>query len=86
MREQLHPLSDLNGKPPGTTSWDGSITEAGTEMRSYYGRPVIKEPVWTWEIPTYFFTGGLAGASAVLSTAAKLSGNEQLSKRALYIC
>ena len=85
MREQLHPLSDLNGKPPGTTSWDGSITEAGTEMRSYYGRPVIKEPVWTWEIPTYFFTGGLAGASAVLSTAAKLSGNEQLSKRALYI-
>ena len=85
MREQLHPLSDLNGKPPGTTSWDGSITEAGTEMRSYYGRPVIKEPVWTWEIPTYFFTGGLAGASAVLSTAAKLSGNEQLSTRALYI-
>jgi len=85
MKEQLHPLSGLNGKPPGTTSWDGSITEAGTEMRSYYGRPVIKEPTWTWEIPTYFFTGGLAGASAVLSTAAKLTGNEQLSKRALYI-
>lgn len=85
MRERLHPDSDLNGKPPGTTSWSGSITEAGTEMRSYYGRPVIKEPTWTWEIPTYFFTGGLAGASAVLSTAAKLTGNEQLSKRALYI-
>ncbi len=32
------------------------------EFRSYYGRPVIKEPVWTWEIQTYFFTGGLAGA------------------------
>jgi formate-dependent nitrite reductase membrane component NrfD len=85
MREQLHPLSDLNGKPPGTTSWNGSITEAGTDMRSYYGRPVIKEPTWTWEIPTYFFTGGLAGASAVLSASAKLSGNEKLSKRALYI-
>jgi formate-dependent nitrite reductase membrane component NrfD len=85
MRERLHPLSDLNGKPPGTTSWSGSITEAGTEMRSYYGRPIIKEPVWTWEIPTYFFTGGLAGASAVLATTAKLSGNEELSKKALYI-
>jgi len=85
MSKRLHPLSGLNGKPPGTTSWNGSITEAGTEMRSYYGRPVIKEPTWTWEIPTYFFSGGLAGASAVLSSAAKLTGNEKLSRRALYI-
>jgi formate-dependent nitrite reductase membrane component NrfD len=85
MTEQLHPVSDLNGKPPGTTSWNGSITEAGTDMRSYYGRPVLKEPTWTWEIPTYFFTGGVAGASAVLSTAAKLTGNEKLSKTALYV-
>jgi formate-dependent nitrite reductase membrane component NrfD len=85
MSERLHPLSGLNGKAPGTTSWDGSITEAGTEMRSYYGRPIVREPTWTWEIPTYFFTGGLAGASAVLSTTAKLTGNEELSKKALYI-
>ena len=34
---------------------------------SYYGRPVIKEPTWTWEIPLYFFTGGVSGASSVLS-------------------
>jgi formate-dependent nitrite reductase membrane component NrfD len=53
--------------------------------RSYYGRPVIKEPVWTWEIPTYFFTGGLAGASAVLSTSAKLTGHERLAKTSLYV-
>ena len=81
----IHPKSELNGKPPGTTSWSGSITEAGTEMRSYYGRPIVKEPTWTWEIPTYFFTGGLAGASAVLSSSAKLVGNERLSKTALYV-
>src|SRR5439155_8059218 len=37
------------------------------EPRSYYGRPVIKEPVWKPEIPFYFFTGGLAGASAGLA-------------------
>jgi formate-dependent nitrite reductase membrane component NrfD len=67
----------LNGNP--------SITAAGSEMRSYYGRPIIKEPTWTWEIPTYFFTGGLAGASSVLSTAARLTGNEQLARRSLYI-
>ena len=54
-------------------------------MTSYYGQPVIKEPTWTWEIPTYFFTGGLSGASSVLSLSAKLFGNEKLSRTALYI-
>jgi len=67
----------LDGKP--------SITAAGSDMRSYYGRPVIKEPTWTWEIPTYFFTGGLAGASAVLSSAARVTGNEKLARTALYV-
>jgi hypothetical protein len=56
-----------------------------TEVRSYYGRPVIKEPVWKWEVPLYFFSGGLAGASSVLSLSAKLFGNEKLSRTALYI-
>jgi formate-dependent nitrite reductase membrane component NrfD len=63
----------------------GSITRVGTEMRSYYGRPVIKEPTWTWEIPSYFFTGGVSGGSSVLSLGAKLFGNEKLSRTALYI-
>jgi formate-dependent nitrite reductase membrane component NrfD len=66
-------------------SSNGSVTAIGTDMRSYYGRPVIKEPTWTWEVPTYFFTGGLAGASSVLSSTARLTGNEKLSKTALYI-
>ena len=56
-----------------------------TEPRSYYGRPVIKEPTWTWEIPVYFFTGGLGGASSTLGFAAKLFGNEKLSRTALYL-
>ena len=55
------------------------------EVRSYYGRPVVKEPTWTWEIPTYFFTGGVSGASSVLSLSAKLFGNEKLSKRVLFV-
>jgi hypothetical protein len=54
-------------------------------VSSYYGRPVIKEPTWTWEIPAYFFTGGLSGASSVLSFSAKLAGKERLSRKALYI-
>jgi formate-dependent nitrite reductase membrane component NrfD len=66
-------------------SASGSVTATGTSMRSYYGRPVIKEPTWTWEIPTYLFTGGLAGASAVLSTTAKLTGHEKLARTSLYV-
>jgi formate-dependent nitrite reductase membrane component NrfD len=66
-------------------SSNGSITATGSEMRSYYGRPIVKEPTWTWEIPTYFFTGGLAGASSVLSTTARLTGNEKLARTSLYI-
>jgi hypothetical protein len=43
---------------------------------------VIKEPIWTWEIPCYFFTGGLGGASAVLAYGARLTGNEALERSA----
>jgi formate-dependent nitrite reductase membrane component NrfD len=53
--------------------------------QSYYGQPILKEPTWTWEIPCYFFTGGLSGGSSVLSLSAKLFGNEKLSRTALYI-
>jgi hypothetical protein len=57
-------------------TWDGR------PVRSYHGQPVLKEPIWTWEIPCYFFTGGLAGASAGLAELARLRGNEVLARRA----
>jgi hypothetical protein len=52
-------------------------------FRSYYGRPILKEPVWTWEVPWYFFVGGLAGASAPLAFAARRAGNHRLARAAL---
>jgi hypothetical protein len=52
------------------------------EWRSYYGRPVLKPPVWKPEIPFYLFTGGLGGASAGLAFLADLTGNEELGRRA----
>lgn len=55
------------------------------EARNYYGRAVLKEPTWTWEIPWYFFFGGLAGASADLALAARLAGNDNLARRALLV-
>ena len=48
---------------------------------SYHGQPVIKEPVWSSEIPCYFFTGGLAGASAGLAFLSGMRGNETLARR-----
>jgi formate-dependent nitrite reductase membrane component NrfD len=54
----------------------GASHDAGA---SYYGQPIIKQPVWTPEIPAYFFFGGLAGASAGL---AYLSGEGPLARRA----
>ena len=60
-------------------------TETVTETRSYYGRPIIKEPTWTWEIPTYFFTGGLAGGSAGLAYLSELRGDRATAKRAWTI-
>lgn len=49
---------------------------------SYYGKPVIAEPVWSWEIPVYFVTGGISGVSSCLSLAARLAGNRELARRA----
>ena len=48
----------------------------------YYGQPILKQPVWTWEIPAYFFAGGLAGASAGIAYGAHLRGEEVLARRA----
>ena len=55
------------------------------EFRSYYGRPVIKEPVWKPEVPWYFFSGGLGGASATLAFAAGVAGNRELARRSWLV-
>jgi hypothetical protein len=55
------------------------------EFRSYYGRPVIKEPAWTIEVPWYFFAGGMAGAAAPLAVAARMAGNERLARSAVTV-
>lgn len=55
------------------------------EPRSYYGRQVVKTPVWTWEVPWYFFFGGMAGASALLAGAARATGNARLGQSASVV-
>ena len=66
------------GGAPASRVRGSMVPEA--EFRSYYGRPIIKEPAWTWEVPWYFFAGGLAGASASLGLGARLAGNHRLAR------
>jgi formate-dependent nitrite reductase membrane component NrfD len=49
-----------------------------SDLATYYDRPVLKEPVWIWTVPLYFFAGGAAGASAVIGAAARASGRPEL--------
>ena len=61
-----------------------SANGGSPDFRSYYGRPIIREPVWKPEIPWYFFFGGLAGASSSLAAGARIAGNDRLARSALF--
>jgi hypothetical protein len=63
----------------------GATRPAREHGTSPYGRPVIKEPVWTPEIPAYFYVGGLAGASAGLALLSELRGEDALAHRAWLV-
>src|SRR5438094_239473 len=51
----------------------------------YYGEPVVRPPVWTWEIPVYFFVGGLAGMSAVIALIGLIFHQGDLTRTAMWI-
>src|SRR5215212_246339 len=51
------------------------------EFSSYYGRPIIKAPVWkSPDVPLYLFLGGAAGTSSVLGALADLSSRPTLTR------
>ncbi|MEK6234565.1 MAG: polysulfide reductase NrfD, partial [Planctomycetales bacterium] len=54
-------------------SSDANRNEAA-QPPGYYGRPAVKPPVWTWEVPAYFFLGGLSGMAAMLGAVGWLTG------------
>jgi formate-dependent nitrite reductase membrane component NrfD len=48
---------------------------AGAIPEDLHG-PFIKPPVWNWEVPLYFWVGGIASGSAFVALAADLAGDE----------
>jgi hypothetical protein len=51
----------------------------------YYGQPVVKPPVWTWQVPLYFFFGGIAGMSAVIASGAIIFHHVDLARAAMWL-
>ncbi len=63
LAETRDPAGDQRRRARGHRGDDGSREQAmvpRAEFRSYYGRPVLKPPVWEWKVPAYLFTGGLS--------------------------
>ncbi|NHC15850.1 polysulfide reductase NrfD [Motilibacter sp. E257] len=56
------------------------------EFQSYYGRAVLKAPVWTHDIAIYLFTGGLAAGSALVAAGADLTGAPTLRRNLRLTC
>ncbi|WP_433309730.1 NrfD/PsrC family molybdoenzyme membrane anchor subunit [Micromonospora chersina] len=49
------------------------LTVPPATFTSYYGRPILKAPVWKWDIAAYLFTGGLAAGSSLLAAGGQLT-------------
>lgn len=62
------------------TKGDRHAVVPDAEPRSYYDQPVLKQPVWTFEIPLYFAAGGMAGTSSVMAVFARAAGDERLAR------
>jgi formate-dependent nitrite reductase membrane component NrfD len=59
----------------------------GTEL-GYYGLPMLKRPLWGWQIALYFFSEGISSGCYVLGTAAEFFGgrsHRRLVRTARYI-
>jgi formate-dependent nitrite reductase membrane component NrfD len=80
--EQLREKAWQEGVVPGR----GVDVAGGPIPRKpgYYGEPVVRPPVWTWEVPLYFFFGGIGGMSAVIAFGAILFHHVDLARAAMW--
>jgi hypothetical protein len=70
-------------KPPGSS---GQHIASASADAGYYGLPLLKPPQWKWEVPAYLFTGGVAGAAAVIAEAGGLCrADRQLVRHARWL-
>src|ERR671916_1713973 len=60
--------------------------DPGRGDKNYYGIPPIKHAHWTWQIPVYFWIGGIGAGVHLFSTMAQLLGHkdEALTRASRY--
>ena len=51
-------------------------TDSARDDKYYYGIPPIKRAHWTWQIPIYFWLGGIGAGTQLFATVAQLLGHE----------
>src|ERR687893_1025537 len=51
-------------------------TDPKRKDKNYYGIPPIKRAHWTWQIPIYFWIGGIGAGTQLFATVAQLLGHE----------
>ena len=64
--------SDTRYAPPGARRESGEMPPQAPVQG-----PVLQPPVWTWEVPLYFWTGGIAAGSSFVALACDLAGDER---------
>jgi hypothetical protein len=77
----------VNGDHDPQPGRRGAVAEPSVPpdgVATYYGRPVLKTPVWEWKIAAYLFTGGLAAGTAVIAAGADVIGAARL-RRACWL-
>lgn len=76
------PSAGVSSIPPAQAAW---VDRGGP---TYYGLPLIKEPVWAAPVSLYFWLGGAAGAASLLALTTRLGGGaalERLTRRARWL-
>src|SRR3712207_9477593 len=70
------------GRRPGGGRRGGEVPMVEeVQFTSYYGRPIIKAPVWkSPDVPLYLFLGGAAGTSSILAALGDVSGRSKLAR------
>jgi formate-dependent nitrite reductase membrane component NrfD len=71
-------LSSRSGTTLMTPDQGGNMTRRGErwtgKASDYYNIPLVNKAHWSWEIVLYFFLGGMAGGSFLVSSLASLLG------------
>jgi formate-dependent nitrite reductase membrane component NrfD len=47
------------------------------DQPTYYDIPAIKKPEWEWQIPAYFYVGGIASGAYITAVLADIRGREE---------